>query len=111
MIFFVNPALSVYQPAYPPGAASIVLWSNLLVSVCGEWIMQLLSCFLMAACAGYLMSRLKSGLGTAMVFVAFITPLSIRLATLFYPEVYVAICCLIGGSESAGTTWILSAGC
>ena len=58
--------------------------------------MQLLSCVLMAACAGYLMSRLKSGLGTAMLSVVFITPLSIRLATLFYPEVYVAICCLIG---------------
>ena len=66
-----------------PGAASIVLWSNLLVSFCGEWIMQLLSCVLMAACAGYLMSRLKSGLGTAMLSVVFITPLSIRLATLF----------------------------
>jgi len=94
--FFVDPAFAPFQPAYPPGASSLVLWCDALSGFCGEWIIQLLPCMLMAAMAGYLASRLKSALGMLAVLVAFTTPLSIRLATLFYPEVYVAICCLIG---------------
>ncbi len=52
--------------------------------------------------AGFLASRLRSALGALMVFVMFATPVSIRLATLFYPEVYVAICCLIGWERIRG---------
>ena len=94
--FFTDPAFALYQPAYPPGAASLVLWCYALSGFCGEWIVQLLPCVLVAVMAGFLASRLRSALGVLMVVVVFTTPLSIRLATLFYPEVYVAIFCLLG---------------
>lgn len=94
--FYTDSAFAPFQPAYPPGAASLLLWCDALSGFCGEWIIQLLPCMLMAATAGYLASRLRSALGVMFVLVAFTTPVSLRLATLFYPEVYVAICCLIG---------------
>lgn len=94
--FFTGSAFTLYQPAYPPGAASLVFWCDAISGFCGEWIIQLLPCVLMAVMAGFLASRLRGALGALMVFVVFATPVSIRLATLFYPEVYVAICCLIG---------------
>ena len=94
--FFTDPAFALLQPAYPPGAASLVLWCDALSGFCGEWIIQLLPCVLMATMAGFIMSRFRSALGMLVVFVVFSTPVSIRLATLFYPEVYVAIYCLFG---------------
>lgn len=94
--FYADLAFAPFQPAYPPGAASLLLWCDALSGSCGEWILQLLPCMLMAAMAGCLVSRLRSALGAVFVLVVFTTPVSLRLATLFYPEVYVAICCLIG---------------
>lgn len=94
--FFIDPSYAPFQPAYPPGAASLVMWCYAIGGLCGEWLIQVIPCLLMALLAGYLMSRIKSAFGVIIVAVVFLTPLTVRLATLFYPEVYVAICCLIG---------------
>ena len=94
--FFTDPLYAPLQPAYPPGATSLVLWCYALSGICGEWLIQVVPCMIMVLLAGFVMSRIKSGIGVVIVATAFITPLALRMTTLFYPEVYVACCCLVG---------------
>ncbi len=94
--FFTDSIFAIFQPAYPPGACALILWCYSLFNYCGEWIIQLVPCFLMALLACYLVSRCGGAFSALVIFAVFMTPISLRLATLFYPEGFVGICCLVG---------------
>ncbi|MBR3921765.1 MAG: hypothetical protein IKJ45_01505 [Kiritimatiellae bacterium] len=94
--FFVDPAYMLYQPAYPPGSALVTLGGYLVSGVCDEWLIQLLNCLLMAILAGFFLSCARDWSMRLLVIAFFASPLTVRLATLFYPEVYVGLCMVVG---------------
>lgn len=94
--FCTDRAFSPFQPAYPPGAAMLVLWGYSLAGATGEWLLQLVSCLWMALLFGFLYSRMHAWPERFLVSALFLTPLAIRLATQFYPESLVGLCVLVG---------------
>lgn len=94
--FFTDPKFALYEPAYPPGAAGLTLLAYVVAGVCGEWLVQVLPCLAMVALAGFMLTRVRSWAARVLILTLFLSPLTIRLATLYYPEVYMAICCLVG---------------
>lgn len=94
--FCTDGAFSPFQPAYPPGAAMLVLWGYSLEGANGEWLLQLVSCLWMALLFGFAFSRVQMWPARFLVITFFLTPLTIRLATQFYPESLVGLCVLVG---------------
>lgn len=94
--FFTDGAFAPYQPTYPPGAAMLVLWGYSLTNVSGEWLIQLVPCLWMSVLLGFLLTRASAWPERLLVAAVFLTPLTVRLATLFYPECLVGLCVLVG---------------
>lgn len=94
--FFTDGAFAPYQPTYPPGAAMLVLWGYSLANASGEWLIQLVPCLWMSLLCGFLISNAPAWPGRLLVIAFFLTPHTVRLATLFYPECLVGLCVLVG---------------
>ncbi len=94
--FFYDSRFAPYQPAYPPGAAALTLWCYAFTGVCSEWLIQLVPCILTALLFVFMVQRVDSWQKKALVFMMFMTPLTIRLSTLFYPEIYVGLFVVLG---------------
>ena len=94
--FFTDGAFAPYQPTYPPGAAMLVLWGYSLANVSGEWLIQLVPCLWMSMLLGFLLTRASAWPERLLVTAVFLTPLTVRLAILFYPESLVGLCVLVG---------------
>lgn len=106
--FFVDPIFALYQPTYPPGAALFVLCGYVLAGGCGEWLVQLVPCVLMGVLFAFMLTKARSFAMSFWLVAIFLSPLTMRLASLFYPEVYVAICVLVGWERIRNdhTDWI-----
>ncbi len=94
--FFTDGSFAPYQPTYPPGAAMLVLCGYSLANVSGEWLIQLVPCLWMSLLCGFLLTLAPTWPGRLLVVAFFLTPLTVRLATLFYPECLVGLCVLVG---------------
>lgn len=94
--FFTDGAFAPYQPTYPPGAAMLALWGYSWTNESGEWLIQLVSCLVTSLLCGFLLSRASAWTSRLLVVAYFLTPLTVRLATLFYPESLVGLCVLVG---------------
>lgn len=94
--FFTDPLFMLYQPPYPPGGALFLLLGYVLSGGCDEWLVQLVNCFLAALLLGFLLLRVSKFSARWLVVSFFVSPLTLRLVTLFYPEVLVGLCMLVG---------------
>jgi hypothetical protein len=94
--FFTDPARRTLQPAYPPGFALLTLGCYGLAGGCGEWLTQLLGVALMAAALAFLCGRLPSRPAQLWALMAFLSPLGLRLASLYYAEPLLALFILAG---------------
>ena len=94
--FFTDPSFMLYQPPYPPGGALFLLLGYLISGGCSEWIVQLVNCFLAALLFGFLLSRSANWPIRLLVMAFFVSPLTLRLVTLTYPEVLVGLCMVVG---------------
>lgn len=106
--FFISPAWTTLQPAYPPGFACVTLGCYGLAGGCGEWLTQLLPCVFMALSAAYLVHQRgivinKKGrnlLLSVSLFVwvigLFLGATPVWITTLYYAEPLMLLFCLIG---------------
>ena len=94
--FFTDAAYSSFQPAYPPGLALLTLVAYAVAGGCGEWLTQLLVVVAFAAVVAILCSRARSFSGCVFVLALMLTPLALRVASLYYAEPFVALCVLVG---------------
>lgn len=94
--FFTDAARSTLQPAYPPGFALLTLGCYGFAGGCGEWITQLLGCLAMAAVLLFLASKCQTKVSVLWMLSAFLTPLLLQVATLYYAEPLMALFLLIG---------------
>ena len=94
--FFADAAYSSLQPAYPPGLALLTLVAYAVAGGCGEWLTQILVVVAFAAVAAILCSRARSFSGCVFVLALMLTPLALRVASLYHAEPFVALCVLVG---------------
>lgn len=94
--FFTEPSFMLYQPPYPPGGALFLLLGYVISGGCCEWIVQVVNCCLAVLLLGFLLSRSSDWPVRCLVIAFFVSPLTLRLVTLFYPEVLMGLCMLIG---------------
>ena len=94
--FFTNPARSTLQPVYPPGFALLTLGCYGLAGGCGEWLTQLLGVAAMASALAFLCGHLPSTSARLWALAAFLSPLGLRLASLYYAESFLALFVLVG---------------
>ena len=94
--FFTDPARAPLQPAYPPGLTLLTLLAYAVSGGCGEWLTQLVVVFAAAALCALLCSRTESWAARLWVLAALLTPLSLRMASLYYAEPFVAFLVLAG---------------
>ena len=94
--FFVDPARATLQPAYPPGLALLTLLAYAVSGGCGEWLVQLVVVFAASALCALLCSRTGSWPALLWILAALLTPLSLRVSSLYYAEPFVALLVLAG---------------
>ncbi len=94
--FFTDPARAPLQPAYPPGLTLLTLLAYAVSGGCGEWFTQLVVVFAASALCALLCSRTESWAARLWVLAALLTPLSLRMASLYYAEPFVAFLVLAG---------------
>ena len=94
--FFTDTSFMLYQPPYPPGGALFLLWGYVFSGGCGEWIVQVVNCCFAAVLLGFFLSRLNCRPACCLVVAFFVSPLTFRLVTLFYPEIMVGLCMIAG---------------
>lgn len=95
--FFIDPAFSSYQPAYPPGLALLTLCAYGLAGGCGEWLTQLIPVFATAS-ALWLTAGASVGSRWAALWMlaAFLGKQTLQMATFYYAEPFVALLALLG---------------
>jgi hypothetical protein len=95
--FFVNPAFSSYQPAYPPGLVLLTLGAYWIAGGCGEWLIQLIPAFT-AAVVLWLMTRfaVESRWAVPWLVAAFLGIQTLQMSTQFYAEPFVALFSMLG---------------
>lgn len=94
--FFTDPSRATLQPAYPPGLALLTLLAYAISGGCGEWLAQLIVVLAASALCAVLCSRAESWLARLWALAALLTPLSLRMASLYYAEPFVALLVLAG---------------
>lgn len=94
--FFTDPARSTLQPAYPPGLALLTLGCYGFAGGCGEWLTQLLGPLATSALLFFLLARSRTAGGALWIFAAFLTPMVLQLASLYYAEPLMALFLLVG---------------
>lgn len=106
--YFTDYGYSTYQPTYPPGAASLVLWCYSIAGGCGEWLTQLVTCVPLSMIGAFMFVKAKSCQQRILLLSFLISPLSLRLASQTYPECFVATCAIVGWRliVRSNTSWI-----
>ena len=94
--FFTDAARRTLQPAYPPGHALITLGCYGLAGGCGEWLTQLAG-VVVGALVFYLLANKAGNLPARLwVIAVMISPLALRMGSLYYSETFVALFILLG---------------
>ena len=106
--FFTDPARATLQPAYPPGLPLLTLLAYAVSGGCGEWLTQLIVVSAASALCALLCSRTESWEARLWVLAALLTPLSLRMASLYYAEPFVALLVLAGWMRIRGGRGVLS---
>ena len=94
--FFTDVARRTLQPAYPPGHALITLGCYGLAGGCGEWLTQLVG--VVAGALVFVLLGNHTGKLPARLWViaVMISPLALRMGSLYYAEPFVALFTLVG---------------
>lgn len=106
--FFTDPARATLQPAYPPGLPLLTLLAYAVSGGCGEWLTQLIVVSAASALCALICSRTESWEARLWVLAALLTPLSLRMASLYYAEPFVALLVLAGWMRIRGGRGVLS---
>lgn len=95
--FFVNPAFSSYQPAYPPGLAIFTWFAYQISGSCGEWLTQGIVVFALSSVLFLLLqSTHNTLLSLIWLTLCFLHPAVVTMGTFYYAEPFVVLCLLIG---------------
>ncbi len=110
--FWTNPAWQTFQPTYPPGLMLLTLGCYGISGSCGEWFTQMLTVLCASFLSFWLCRKTKSTLSMLLVFAFFASALTLKLATEFYPEVWMGLFVLLGWervrtNESDFFGWVL----
>ncbi len=94
--FFTDAARRTLQPAYPPGHALITLGCCGLAGGCGEWLTQLLGVVAGALVIAWLGLCAVGAPKRLWVIAVLISPLALRMGSLYYSETFAALFILLG---------------
>ncbi len=94
--FFTDRARRTLQPVYPPGQAMITLGCYGLAGGCGEWLTQLVGVTAGALVFVWLGFHAATLPARLWVLAVMISPLALRMGSLYYSETFVALFTLVG---------------
>ena len=99
--WFSDDSWSLLVPAYPPGAATLVLSCFAVCGGCGEWLTQLIGCAAMAfaflaAVSSSCRGRTTRIAGTIWLLALFLHPVALKMGTQLYPDSMSTLCIVAG---------------